>query len=130
MSLPTSGLLLCGLPPGVHLGTTYLYTTPVPAQGGPRGTLGGQEMGSQGSLGSPGPRGSPWSPCPGSGVVYKSAVPTRKSQKEGQEDQGEVKGLGGSPQRLLKPPDPPGLPSDSPLAFLVGKPQMGVTQMV
>ena len=43
-----------------------------------------------------------------------------KSQKEGQEDKGEVKELGGTPLGLLGSPGPPGLPSGSSLACLGG----------
>ena len=41
-----------------------------------------------------------------------------KSQKEGQEDQGALKQLGGSSLFLLPLPGPPGLPSGSSLASL------------
>ena len=41
-----------------------------------------------------------------------------KSQKEGQEDQGEVKELGGTPLAVLGSPGPPGLPSGFSLASL------------
>ena len=43
-----------------------------------------------------------------------------KSQKEGQEYQGEVKELGGTPLGLLGSPGHPCLPSDSSLASLEG----------
>ena len=38
-----------------------------------------------------------------------------KCQKESQEDQGEVKELGGTPLAVIRSPGPPGLPSGSPL---------------
>ena len=41
-----------------------------------------------------------------------------KSQKEGQEDQGEIKELGGAPLAVLRSPGPPGLPSGSSLGSL------------
>ena len=41
-----------------------------------------------------------------------------KSQKEGQEDQGEIKEIGGPPLIVLRSPGPPGLPSGSSLGSL------------
>ena len=41
-----------------------------------------------------------------------------KSQKEGQEDQGEIKELGGTPLAVSGSPGPPGLPSGSSLGSL------------
>ena len=51
-------------------------------------------------------------------LVCWSSREAREAQKEGQEDQGEVKELGGTPLRLFGSPGPPGLPSGSSLAAL------------
>ena len=60
------------------------------------------------------------------GLIYKSilrrleGVPGSpgKSRKEGHEDQGQAKELGGTPLAVLRSPGPPGLPSGYPLGSL------------
>ena len=56
----------------VCLGPADVYTTPLPGQGLPGGPTGARK----GFVRTPwAPLGLPGYPCPGSGVLYKSAVP-------------------------------------------------------
>ena len=84
--------------------------------------LGGTPLG---LLGSPGPPGLPSGSSLASLELHQTSLRTAlppgrpgQSQKEGQDDQGTLKALGGSPLALLLLPDPPGLPSGSSLASL------------